>query len=174
MELKTLLEGISYKLIQGDLTQEIKKMEYDSRKVTLGDLFVCVTGFQVDGHTFAAAAVAKGAVALVCTYVPKEVPREVVLILVKDTRITLAALSANYYKHPSRAMKVVGITGTNGKTTTTYLMKSVLDHLDHTVGIIGTIENRIGDQSSPQSGQRQSRKNSKNYWGRWLGQGFLM
>lgn len=149
MELKKLLEGISHEMIQGSSDAQICKIEYDSRKVTLGDLFVCVTGFQVDGHVFASGAVQKGAVVLVCERMPQDIPPQVGIVLVENTRVALAQLSANYYHHPSKEMKVIGVTGTNGKTTITYLMKSILDRWGYKVGVIGTIENRIGDRVIP-------------------------
>lgn len=146
MELKKLLEGISYKELQGNSTIEVKKIEYDSRKVTKGDVFVCITGFQTDGHKFAAVAAKQGAVALICQYIPEGIEEDVTVIQVENCREALALMAVHYYDEPSKKMHVIGVTGTNGKTTTTYLMKSILDHMAKKVGVVGTIENRIGDK----------------------------
>ncbi len=146
MELKKLLAGVSYEVLQGNLTTEVKKIEYDSRKITKGDVFVCVTGFQTDGHKFGAKAVENGASALICEHMPEGVGEEVVVIQVKNAREALALLAVQYYNEPSKKMHVIGVTGTNGKTTTTYLIKSVLDRIGKKVGVVGTIENRIGDR----------------------------
>ncbi len=146
MELKKLLEGVHYKESQGNATIEVQKIEYDSRKVTTGDVFVCITGFQTDGHKYAAKAVESGAAALICEHMPEEIGEKVTVIQVENSREALAIMAVHYYNEPSKKMHVIGVTGTNGKTTTTYLMKSVLDHVGKKVGIVGTIENRIGDK----------------------------
>lgn len=146
MELKKLLKEVSYEILQGNPAMEVKKIEYDSRKIIEGDVFVCISGFQTDGHKFAAQAVKSGAVALVCEYMPEEISENVTVIRVKNTREALAFMAVHFFDEPSTKMPVVGVTGTNGKTTTTYLVKSVLDRLGKKVGVIGTIENRIGDK----------------------------
>ncbi|KXL53344.1 UDP-N-acetylmuramoyl-L-alanyl-D-glutamate--2,6-diaminopimelate ligase [Anaerotignum neopropionicum] len=146
MELNKLLKGVSYSVLQGNANIEVKKIEYDSRKVTAGDVFVCITGFQRDGHTFAAKAVKSGAVALICEYVPEGIDKEVTIFQVENSREALAFMAVQYFNQPSPKMHVIGVTGTNGKTTTTYLMKSILDHMEKKVGVVGTIENRIGDR----------------------------
>ena len=146
MELNKLLNGVSYRVLQGNPNIEVKKIEYDSRKVTAGDVFVCITGFQRDGHTFAAKAVKSGAIALICEYVPEGIDKEVTIFQVENSREALAFMAVQYFNQPSKKMHVIGVTGTNGKTTTTYLMKSVLDHMEKKVGVVGTIENRIGNR----------------------------
>lgn len=146
MELKKLLDGISYEVLQGEPAKEVKNIEYDSRKVTEGDVFVCVSGFQADGHKFAPMAEKQGATALICEKMPDGIGPEVTVIKVENSREALALMAVQYYDDPSKKMKVVGVTGTNGKTTTTYLMKSVLDRMGKKVGVVGTIENRIGDK----------------------------
>ncbi len=143
MKLSALLQNIKYTLLYGE-EKEITGIAYDSRKVKKGDLFVCITGFQTDGHTYAQKAVEAGAVAILCE---KEIDsKEVTVVQTKNTRQALALLSVNYYQNPCQSMNLIGVTGTNGKTTTTYLIKSVLDRIGHKVGVIGTIENRIGDK----------------------------
>ncbi|WMI80369.1 UDP-N-acetylmuramoyl-L-alanyl-D-glutamate--2,6-diaminopimelate ligase [Anaerotignum sp. MB30-C6] len=146
MELKKLLDGISYKILQGDPAMEVRTIEYDSRKVTEGAVFVCVTGFQTDGHKYAPMAEKQGAAALICETIPEGIGPKVTVIQVENSREALALMAVRYHDEPSTKMKVIGVTGTNGKTTTTYLMKSVLDRMGKKVGVVGTIENRIGDK----------------------------
>ena len=146
MKLKQLLEGISYEVQQGSIEAEISALQYDSRKVEKDSLFVCITGFQTDGHKYIPMAVEKGATALLCEHPVEGVPETVTVIITENNRVALAVASANFYGHPSKEMNTIGVTGTNGKTSTTYLMKSILDRVGSKVGIIGTIENRIGDK----------------------------
>ena len=146
MKLKQLLEGVVYSVQQGSVDTEILDFQYDSRKVEKEHLFVCVTGFQTDGHKYIPMALEKGATALLCEHTVEDVPADVTVIVTENNRAALAVAAANYYGAPSEKMHTIGVTGTNGKTSTTYLMKSVLDRLDRKVGIVGTIENRIGDK----------------------------
>lgn len=151
MNWKELLEGVPCKLVQEGAVQDITGVYYDSRTVEPGGLFVCIEGFQTDGHKYIPSALEKGAVALVCAYPVQDVPENVTVILAENTRRALAMISAHFYGNPSRKMRMIGVTGTNGKTTTTYLMKSILDKAGRKVGVIGTIENRIGDKVLPSS-----------------------
>lgn len=151
MELGKLLHGISGRLVQGNEEQEITGVYYDSRTVEPGGLFVCIEGFQTDGHKFIPSALEKGAAAILCAHPVEGIPENITVILAEDTRKALAVVSANFYGHPSRHMRMVGVTGTNGKTTTTYLIQSILNKMGRKVGIIGTIENRIGDKVLPAS-----------------------
>lgn len=147
-ELKKLLERLEYECIQGTVEQDVTDLVYDSRRATKGSLFVCITGAVSDGHDYAAEVAEKGASVLV---VSKEVsvPPEVTVIRVKDTRYALALLSAAWFDHPAEQMKIIGITGTKGKTTTTYMVKSILEGAGYKVGLIGTIETIIGEKSIP-------------------------
>ena len=144
--LKELLAKIEYECIRGTLDREVADIIYDSRKVTPGSMFICITGAIQDGHGYAAAAVQAGASVLM---VEKEVelPKEadVTVIRVKDTHYAMAFASAAFFGNPAQEMKIIGITGTKGKTTTTYLVKSILEHAGRKVGLIGTIEIIIGD-----------------------------
>lgn len=144
--LKDLLAEIEYECIRGTLDREVADIIYDSRKVTPGSMFICITGAIQDGHGYAAAAVQAGAGVLM---VEKEVelPKEadVTVIRVKDTHYAMAFVSAAFFGNPAQEMKIIGITGTKGKTTTTYLVKSILEHAGRKVGLIGTIEIIIGD-----------------------------
>lgn len=146
MKLKELLQGLIYEIQQGTTELEISDIEYDSRKVEKGSVFVCITGFQTDGHNYIPMALEKGAAALLCEHPVEGVGEDVTVIVTENNRAALAQLSDNFYGHPSGEMRVIGVTGTNGKTSTTYLMKSILDHMGRKVGIIGTIENRIGEK----------------------------
>ena len=144
--LRDLLDEIDYECIRGTLDQGVADIIYDSRKVVPGSMFICIPGAIVDGHTFAADAVKAGASVLV---VEKEVDLpedvDVTVIKVPDTHYAMAFLSAAFFGHPAKEMKIIGITGTKGKTTTTYLVKSILEHAGRKVGLIGTIEIIIGD-----------------------------
>lgn len=147
MRLTQLLEGLDYKCIQGGPDVEVAAVAYDSRKeLAAGTLFVCMAGAVYDGHAYAAEVVKKGASVLVVSK-PVEAVRdmEVTVILVKDTRYALAFISAAWFGHPARKLKTIGITGTKGKTTTSYLVKSILEQTGFRVGLVGTIEVIIGD-----------------------------
>lgn len=145
MKLSAVMKNIDYTVLQGNDDIEIEKIVYDSRQTEKDDVFVCISGFKVDGHNFASGAVEKGAKVVI---VEKKIdlPKDVTVLKVENNRIALAQMGANYYNEPSKKMNLIGVTGTNGKTSTTYIIKSVLDRIDHKVGIIGTIENRIGDE----------------------------
>lgn len=144
----TLLERLEYECIQGSLDKTISEIVYDSRKATKDCLFVCIKGAEADGHAFARTAAMQGASVIVAQE-PVDVEPDVTVILVSDTRYALACLSAAYFHDPAKEMKIIGITGTKGKTTTTYLVKSILENAGHKVGLIGTIETIIGDEEIP-------------------------
>ena len=146
MKLTDLLKKLDYTCTQGSLDKEIDTVAYDSRKVTANTLFVCVKGAVVDGHTFAQQVVNNGAVALVVEN-DVDVPKNITVIKVKNTRYALACISAEYFGNPADKLKVIGITGTKGKTTTTYLVKSILENAGHKCGLVGTIETIIGEKS---------------------------
>ncbi len=144
--LKELLSDLTYECIRGTEDVEVTEVVYDSRKVTQGCLFICIPGAHADGHDFAAQVVESGARVLVVqrdVKLPEEV--EVTVIRVEDTRYAMAFISAAYFGHPAKRLKVIGITGTKGKTTTTYLVKNILEEAGRRVGLIGTIEVIIGD-----------------------------
>lgn len=145
MQLKELLKEIQYELLNGTLDIEVSQIDYDSRQVVEGSLFVCIPGAKVDGHTFIEQVINKGAKVIV---VEKDVPYQegVTYIQVEDARYALALLSCAFFDHPSRKMCVIGITGTKGKTTTSYMMESILKNANKKVGIIGTIGSLINGQ----------------------------
>lgn len=145
-DLKQLL--ITARLI-GDGETEFAGLEKDSRQVRPGQLFLCVPGFTVDGHAFAEEAVRKGAVAVVTE---KLLALPVPQLIVKDSRLATAIIADYVYAHPSYQVKVIGVTGTNGKTTTTYLVEQILNDCQKPSGVIGTIEWRYGGKSFPVKG----------------------
>lgn len=149
-KLASLLERLEYETVQGSTEIEITDLVYDSRKITKGCLFVCIKGTVVDGHTFVREAAEKGAAA-VLVQDEVEVPKDLTVIRVKDTRYGLALVSAAWFHHPAEELKVIGVTGTKGKTTTTYMVKSILENAGYKVGLIGTIEAIIGDEVIPAS-----------------------
>ena len=148
MRLDKLLERLEYEVVQGSDQTEVTTLVNDSRKVEKGSVFVCISGAVSDGHRFAPDVAEKGAAALV---VEKEVdvPADVTVIRVPDTRYALALMSAAYFGYPAEKLKIIGITGTKGKTTTTYMIRSILEGVGHKVGLIGTIEAIIGDRKIP-------------------------
>jgi UDP-N-acetylmuramoyl-L-alanyl-D-glutamate--2,6-diaminopimelate ligase len=145
MKLLDLLNGVSYQLLSGELEKEINNIQYDSRKIEVDDLFVCLTGFEVDGHNYANKAIEAGAKVIICEKNIDIKENDVTVLLVKEGRKALALMAANYYGHPTRKLKLIGVTGTNGKTTTVYLLKSMLEKAGKKVGLVGTIANYIGD-----------------------------
>ena len=147
MKLRALLEGVPLVELTADLETEIGEVFYDSRRVTPGSLFVAVSGFASDGNRFIPMAMEKGAAVVVTAKKPE---MAVPYVLVKSDRLALALIAANYFGHPAEAMKMIGITGTNGKTSSTLLLKQVLEACQGAkVGLIGTMENLIGDQVIP-------------------------
>ena len=131
------------------LDTEVVEIAHDSRTVTPGTLFVAVRGFHSDGHQFIPDALRRGASAVVVDESHAESAHGAPVITVPDTRAALAFLSDAFYGHPSRWLKLVGITGTNGKTTTSYLAQSIIEASGFMAGLIGTIDYRIGNQVYP-------------------------
>ena len=147
MKLKELLRNIPVLHHTADLELDITDVHYDSRKVTAGSLFVAVTGFASDGNRFIPMALSKGAVAVVTAKKPED---DIPYVLVESDRLALALLGCNFFGHPAKAMTMIGVTGTNGKTSTTLLLKQVLEKvLGAKVGLIGTMANLVGDEEIP-------------------------
>ncbi|WP_084233552.1 UDP-N-acetylmuramoyl-L-alanyl-D-glutamate--2,6-diaminopimelate ligase [Papillibacter cinnamivorans] len=147
MKLKELLRDVVILSSTADMETEIHSVCYDSRKVSPGDLFVAIEGFETDGHAYIPRALEAGAAAVVCQKAPEDgVPH----VMVSSSRRALAVISANFFGRPAEKMKFIGITGTNGKTTTTYLAKRLLEQaLGARVGLIGTNQNLIGERVLP-------------------------
>ena len=148
MRLAQLLENIEYEVLCGSTDTEITEIVNDSRKVKKGCVFPCIRGASFDGHKFVGEVAAKGAAAIVAEE-KVEVPEGVTVILVKDTRIAMARMACAWYGYPAQKLKMIGVTGTKGKTTTTYMVKSILEAAGHKVGLIGTIETLIGTTRIP-------------------------
>ena len=147
MRLKDLLIGVAVLEMTADPELNIEHVAYDSRKVTQGGLFVAISGFATDGNRFIPMALEKGAVAVVTA---KKPDGNVPYILVESDRLALALIGCNFYGHPAKSMTMIGVTGTNGKTSTTLLLKQVLEKtIGAKVGLIGTMENMVGDEIIP-------------------------
>ncbi len=147
--LLSLLNGINFQLLQGSLETKISSIQYDSRKCEENSLFVAITGEQFDGHIFIESAIEKGANTILCEKTDFEFNNNTTIIKVENSRQALAHLSHNWFGNPTKDMYVVGITGTNGKTTTTFLLKSIFEEAGFKCGIIGTTGIIIGDEFIP-------------------------
>lgn len=148
MKLNQLLERLEYTCVQGSTDQEVLDLTSDSRKAGEGSFFLCIKGAVVDGHTFIGQVLAQGT-RMILVQEEVEVPADVTVIRVEDTRYAMAVISAAYYGYPADQLPIIGITGTKGKTTTTYMVKSILENAGYKVGLIGTIETIIGDTVIP-------------------------
>jgi len=144
MKLKDILAEVNYEVIQGSVDIDITNICYDSRDIKPGDVFFCIQGFKMDGHKFVGQALENGAIAIVCSETIKE-HCNATIINVENGRQALALSSASFFGNPSKQLKLIGITGTNGKTTSTFMMKAILEEAGFKVGVIGTIANYIGD-----------------------------
>ena len=142
MKLQDLLKGVAVLESTAAPDTEINEVRYDSRAVRPGDLFVAIRGYATDGHQYIGKALEQGAAAIVCEEAPAGVPA----VVVENARRALAEIAANRFGHPADSMTMLGVTGTNGKTTTTYLVKHMLEDAGHKVGLIGTNQNLIGDE----------------------------
>ena len=146
--LMDLVARMSYILMQGTLEKDISSVTYDSRKVEPGCVFVCMVGAVTDGHKYLPDVVAKGAAAVVVER-DVEVPSNVTVLKVANSRLALAELAAAWFDHPAEHLTTIGITGTKGKTTTTYMMRQMMEHAGLKTGLIGTIEAIIGEEHIP-------------------------
>ncbi len=139
MKLEQLLEGVPFTLVQGSLDTEVQDIIYDSRKAAPGLAFVCIVGTQRDSHEFAADCAAKGVSVLVIQHdIDLSAMPGVTVVKVESSRYAMALMSGNLFGNPSRQMTMIGVTGTKGKTTTTHMIKSVLEAAGKKVGMIGT------------------------------------
>jgi len=148
MYLKDLLEHVEYTCLQGDVHTFVTDLVYDSRKAKKDSVFVCISGTVTDGHKYIPDVIDKGATALIVEK-DVEVPEDVTVIKVDNARKALAYMSAAYFGHPAEKLITIGVTGTKGKTTTTYMIKSILENAGIKTGLIGTIETIIGDEVIP-------------------------
>ena len=148
MQLKALVAGLKNAVIEGSLEREIAGITYDSRRVTPGMVFVAISGQNVDGHAYIASALDRGAVAIVCEH-NGFVPHRATKIQVTDVREAMAVMAAAFYQEPGRKLKMIGVTGTNGKTTVAFLVKHILETAGIKTGLLGTIRYEIGDRVIP-------------------------
>lgn len=148
-KVQDILYGSSIQQVVGSIQDEVSKIVFDSRKVESQSLFIAIKGDAVDGHDFINDAISKGATTVICERLPEERKETVNYIVVKDTHYTLSVLANNFYDQPSKKLKLIGITGTNGKTTTTTLLYNLFMKLGIPVGLISTVVNKINETSIP-------------------------
>lgn len=149
MRLNILLKGIAHEVLDDASAVEVSKITCDSREVEPGELFVAIRGTVTDGHTFIPQAIEKGAVAILCEETPEELPEGVTFIRVEHTDMVLGELAANFYDHPSEKLKLVGVTGTNGKTTIATLSQRLFSEMGFRTGLISTVCVIIGEKEYP-------------------------
>ena len=170
MRLSALLERLEYTILQGPSDPEITGIENDSRKIKEGELFFCIRGAVVDGHKYAADVAAKGAGAIVVEE-SVEVPDTVTVVKVDSSRYAMALIAAAWYGYPVEKLKVIGITGTKGKTTTTYMVRSILEGAGYHVGLIGTIESITGKRVIPSANTTPESVTIQEYFAEMLDAG---
>ena len=144
--LSELLENVRVLEIENSLNPEISGLEYDSRRVEQGTCFIAVVGVSNDGHNYIDSAIEKGAKAILCQRMPDKRNPNVSYVVVEDSNIAMAAMAAAFYNHPSEELRLVGVTGTNGKTTTATLLYDMFTAMGYKVGLISTVVYRIGEQ----------------------------
>ncbi len=145
MILKELLRGVTYAELKGCAESEVSGLTYDSRTVNSGCCFFAVTGTVVDGHNFIGKAIEGGASVIVCEHIPEEVTNsDATFVVVEDTNLAMGTIASNYYGNPSRELKVVGVTGTNGKTTIATLLYDLVQSMGHKAGLISTVVYKVG------------------------------
>ena len=151
MVLKRLLQKLNYNLIKGKDDVQVNNLRYDSRLVEEGDVFVCISGAVVDGHKFVNDVAQKGAAAIIVEHDADTtgLPEKVTVVRTPDTRLALAYMSAAFFDYPAEKLFTIGITGTKGKTTTTFMVRDILESCNIKTGLIGTIETIIGDEHIP-------------------------
>ncbi|MCC5936216.1 MAG: UDP-N-acetylmuramoyl-L-alanyl-D-glutamate--2,6-diaminopimelate ligase [Lunatimonas sp.] len=147
--LKDILYKVSLISTKGDMETPISQIAFDSRAIGVGDLFVAIRGTQTDGHDYIPTAIEKGCVAVVCEQLPAELVEAVTYVQVTDSSRALAWMAANFYDHPSKKLKLVAVTGTNGKTTMVTLLHQLYREMGYMAGLLSTVENRINDQVVP-------------------------
>ncbi|MCB9300347.1 MAG: UDP-N-acetylmuramoyl-L-alanyl-D-glutamate--2,6-diaminopimelate ligase [Lewinellaceae bacterium] len=149
MELKELLGAIEIQSSEGELSAQVKQIDFDSRKVAPGSVFVAIRGTQVDGHNFIGKAIEQGAAAIVAEQLPEERPTGVAFIQVADSATALGRMASRFFGEPSRQLKLVGVTGTNGKTTTATLLHELFTALGYKAGLLSTVRNKVGQAILP-------------------------
>lgn len=148
-ELKDILYNVHLKEVQGNTASVVKDIQIDSRNVTSGSVFVALNGEKLDGHDYIDKAIAAGAKAIVCEVLPLHLKNDINYLLVTDTHEAVAYMAHNFYDEPSKKLKLVGVTGTNGKTTIVTVLFKLFTQLGHKCGLISTVQNQIADQILP-------------------------
>lgn len=148
-QLKDILYKVSLQSVSGNMETEVTQLAFDSRKVDVGSVFIAVSGTQVDGHDFIDKAIDQGAVAIVCEKLPETTIDDIALIQVADSAEALGVMASNFYGNPSDKLKLVGITGTNGKTTCVTLLYQLFRGLGYNTGLLSTVENKINEEVIP-------------------------
>ena len=147
MILKELLKGVTYAELKGCAESEVSGLTYDSRTVNSGCCFFAVAGTVVDGHNFIGKAIEGGASVIVCEHIPEEIAEsDATFVVVEDTNLAMGTIASNYYGNPSHELKVVGVTGTNGKTTIATLLYDLVQSLGHKAGLISTVVYKVGEK----------------------------
>ena len=149
MKLEEILNGIHVAEIKGNITKEISRLEIDSRKIESGHMFVAVRGTQTDGHAYIGKAIEKGASVIVCETYPDNIDSDITYIKVNDTEDVVGKLATAFYGHPTSKLKLIGVTGTNGKTTIATLLYNMFRLFGYKVGLISTVCNYIDDEAIP-------------------------
>lgn len=149
MELKDILYGVSLREVSGTTHLEIGAITFDSRNVESNALFFAVRGTHVDGHEYIDQAILNGAIAIIVEDFPEQLKENTTYIKVDDSAHALGIAASNFFGNPSENLKLVGVTGTNGKTTTVTLLHELFTHLGHVAGVLSTVENKIGDRVVP-------------------------
>jgi len=147
--LKDILYNAGITKIQGDINISVDFIEFDSRKIESGKVFVAIKGAQADGHLFIEKAIVDGASAIICEDWPSNLNADVVCVQVKSSTYALGIMAANFYDHPSKELKLIGVTGTNGKTTSVTLLHALFSDLDQKSGLLSTVVNKIGQEEIP-------------------------
>ena len=149
IQLQNILFGVSLRQVIGSTEQLIRDIQIDSRQVSQGTVFVAIKGLQVDGHNFIETAINKGASVIICEMMPANVVENITYIAVANAQEAVAIMAHQFYDAPSQKMKLIGVTGTNGKTTVATLLFKLFKGLGYTCGLISTVENHIGDTIVP-------------------------
>ena len=147
MELLSLLSNVPFETVIGSLEKAVNEVAFDSRKVKSACLFIAVRGTKVDGHQFIDQAISKGAEVIVCDEFPEKLNDKITYIKVLNSAATLGQIAHNYYQQPSEKLCLIGVTGTNGKTTTATLLYRLFTQLGYKVGLLSTVENKIGKRT---------------------------
>jgi UDP-N-acetylmuramoyl-L-alanyl-D-glutamate--2,6-diaminopimelate ligase len=144
--LRDILYSVSLESTSGDMQTEVKGIAFDSRQVAAGFLFIAVKGTRTNGHDFIESAIEKGAESIVCEQLPGKLVDDIAYVQVKDSAEALGIIASNFFGNPSKKLVLTGVTGTNGKTTTVFLLHNLFRQLGHRVGMLSTVENRINEE----------------------------